>query len=280
MSNGRFVFFLAVLMAGLVTGCSSVDGMQKKDLEYLSASSEAGMKWDLENSYEYRLDYQVDNNIYRYFTILVKPSYKYIQVLVKNGRPVSISVIGREDAISPGVSRCTLFPFREGLHVDECLEEFNKEVISLGGAAWKDEALVFNNNEKKRLEGERNETFTEIAVLSPITVPVALVMAPFYAGSMVSEVTVQKKTRIDLGRQAGLAKIIEKVPESQISRVNDKGTFYIASGVLMRTPSIGVGFDGNNVVWIQRSPRWLCSGGFMFWGNECVFGDFSKKDSQ
>ena len=274
MRNYWFSKLLIVVSVLLAVISCTTGGLKQKDLENLHNTKTKKEKMELNNSHEYRLDYMLGGDVFIYAIFLVESSYQYLQVLIKNKKILSISIKknNRRKAFFPDIKRCTLFPAHQELDVQGCLTNFNREMISLNDPQWSVGVLDLDKSEKDASQRGKYQLIGMTAILSPILVPVAVVAAPFLAADAISENVTQGNFKLKLGKNDNLKEILKKIPEDNKSSFNDNGTFYFASGIVISSPAIGIGFEGENIIWIQRSPGGMCGGGFMFWGNKCVFG--------
>jgi len=198
-------------------------------------------------------------------------------MLIKNKKIVSISKINRGEVFFPKIKKCTLFPAHAGLNVQHCLKEFSALMVSLDDPQWK--KGIFNLNQSQRSPPDTGiyQTIGMALILSPILIPTAILASPFLMGDAISKNVTQSDFTLKLGKNNNLKEILKEIPENNKSSFNNNGTFYFASGIIISSPIIGIGFEGESIIWVQRSPKWICGGGFMFWGNKCVFGKHNDK---
>jgi len=268
----RKLKLLIVISTLFAVASCAVNGINKEDIKTLSNAEGKIEKPEISNKHIYRLDYMFANDFFVYVTFLIKSSSQYIQMLVKNDNIISVSKIGRYEAFSPEIKRCTLFPTHKDLDVKRCLMNFTDKVVSLKDPSWAQDALKVDGSEEKSLDSDKQEAMVATTILSPLVIPALIVVSPLIVGDAISENETRENFKLKLGKNNNLQSVLSSIPKNNKSYYNDSGSFYFSTGVLLSTPAVGIGFEGDSVLWVQRSPAWVCGGGYMFWGNKCAFG--------
>ncbi|QQD19507.1 hypothetical protein I6N98_06560 [Spongiibacter nanhainus] len=265
----RFVsatFFAAVLVA-----CSSSTvEIEQVDNALASQQTEA-----LENFSTYRLDYLHEGGIFSYFTFEVTGKYRYFELLSENGQVVAASEIGKGQHYWPRLRECTLFPHRDNLDVSACFARFNAKTIEATDPDLLQKLNGTNDELSGQFQQEAVGTSIFAALLSPLLIPATLISSPMMIYDSMSAQKKRGAFRLALGPNDDLEGYLKSLAPNNVSKNGNAGSAYLASGILGE-PALAFGFIGNQIIWIQRNPRWSCGGGFMFWGNTCTVGSHGE----
>jgi hypothetical protein len=258
----KLVFILLVL-----SGCAS-NTVSLKDINEAKDSHDFKT---LSNSYQFRLDYLINDKKYSYFTYEIEDKDRYIELLTESGRLLASSEISRDQFYWPEIRECTLFPHHEKLDVVECLSKFNLNVKNNNNPNFLTNLKSVNEEEKKRKNNGAVGTVVFAILLSPILVPAAILSSPILVYDYKSSENQKEKFHLTLSSNKGLENYLSSFDSNFISKSNGKGSAYLESGI-MDEPSVAFGYINNEVIWIQLKPSWVCGGGFMFWGLKCTVG--------
>ncbi len=260
-------FFELVILFILVSGCAS----KTVRINDVIGATEENSSSVLKDKSSYRLDYLIDGKKYSYSTFEVKGKYTYFQLLVEEGKIVSSSEITLQALYSPEIRRCTLFPYHDQLNVQECLLQFNHSVLESNNPNFIDGLTKLNRSEKNKQNNGAMGTLLFAAILSPILVPAAVMALPLSVYDYASAEGRKQSFQLELGHNTNLDSYLASLDQKLVSKVGSSGTAYLESGIIAE-PTLAFGFLENDIVWIQRNPRWTCGGGFMFWGHKCTVG--------
>jgi len=221
----------------------------------------------------YRLEYSIEGERFTYSTYEVEGSGSLVQVLTDGTAVLAVSPLAdAADARAPAIRACTLFPVHGALDVNGCFAAFNAGVLAQNDTAWR-QALtqpgIARQQETRQAAGTLAGT---AAALAPVIVPAAVLAAPVLVFDYLSAAQRREQFHLRLGVNPMLQSYLATFDDRAKSIVNGHGTAYVEAGVTLRTPAVAFGFQGDEVVWIQRRPSWSCGGGFMFWGNSCRIG--------
>lgn len=220
----------------------------------------------------YRLYYVVDGEHFNYATYELEDTGQWLQVLADATKVRAISALANaQDAYAPDIQACTLFPYRESLDVNVCFSEFNSSLMAANDAGW------YQAAQQPQSGNESGSLIGTTLVLGPVIVPATVFAAPLWVFDYLSANAQRKQFHLQLGLNPALDEYLATIGERAKSLHDGKGTAYIEAGVTMQTPALAFGFQGDEVIWIQRDPSWSCGGGFMFWGNTCSIGKHSSK---
>ena len=259
-----------IILIFYLVGCAS-NTISESDTYSISTKDNSLGK--LEHKHKYRLDYFVSGEPYSFSTYEINGRSRYIQVLAKRGEVLAISELTEVSKVyRPIIRRCTLFPFHPDLDVQSCFKEFNKSILEKNDPSWLNKIKPVNEAENERKNKEAFGTTVMAVTIAPIIAPAALIMMPVSLADAISSGGIQKEFQLTLGKNNDLSRMLQKLENEHKSELNNNGTAYIASGIVIEAPEIAFGYMGNDVVWIQKSPSWSCGGGFMFWGLKCTVG--------
>lgn len=260
------IFFAMALFA-----CSS----STVEIEHVNKALSSQQAEALENFATYRLDYLHEGKTFTYFTFEVAGKYRYFELLSENGRIVAASEIGRGQHYWPTLRECTLFPQHDNLDVSTCFERFNIRTIEATDPDLLQKLTRSNDKLSGQSQQEATGTAVFAALLSPLLIPAALISSPLMISDGMSSQKKRGTFRLALGPNDNLENLLGNLPSDNVSRNGNSGSAYLAAGVL-GAPALAFGFMGNQIIWIQRNPRWSCGGGFMFWGNTCTVGSHGE----
>lgn len=261
-----------IIFLGLF-GCSTI-GIKTHDLSQLKVGKKYESVIDITSEKSlYELEYLIEQDIFRYQTLFVSDSYRYIEVLYRNNILLAYSAISYAEAAWPEIRKCTLFPPHDDLNVTQCLSDLNNSILTRHNNEMSQIASILDDKEREKVNDGKYETIGAAVILSPIVIPVAIIMSPFLIYDTVDENSTIDNFRYKLGDDySKLQPLINTIPSDEIHVSNGSGSFYVNAGS-MDSPAIAVGIENNKIIWIQKDPIWLCGGGFIFWGMKCIVGD-------
>ncbi len=232
------------------------------------------------NKHLYQLIYEVSGEKYTYSTYEIKDKYKFLQISTKGDDINSISLITLHEAYWPSIRDCTLFPYHENVDSEGCLRDFNSNIETMSSLQWKKEILATNQSLK---ETQKNETIGAylmtgiVAVLTaPIIIPVAVIATPLASTADSYSEREKDLFNIQLGETIS-DKLISSIDQKYVSLINSTGTVFIYGNIFFGEETLAFGTFDSKVIWVQREPKWVCGGGFMYWGQLCVMGNHNDK---
>lgn len=231
----------------------------------------------LTRSYQFRLDYLVNNKPYTYLTFEIKDTYRYFQLLLEDDSIISISEIKIGDMYFPEINRCTIFPIKPNDDVNGCFKAFNSKLLELNNSSLLTETISQNEIERKNNQNYEHGMLMIFGFLSPLLIPVAAINLPFWAIEDNVKSTQHEEFKLALGTNEKLETYLEQLDRDHVSRQGLIGSAYLEAG-FFGAPSLAFGFEANRVTWIQMEPPYACGGGFLFWGNKCKIGHLDSMD--
>ena len=263
---------LLIALLLILPGCAS------KSIT-LSEMSEAYQEKELnrlEGLHQFRLDYYLNGKTYVYLTIEIKDQYKYAQILAEDSKIIAASVIEKWDFYSPEIRRCTLFPYHTDLDVSACLKDFTTAVQAVNDPDLINALREPDEQNRQKQSGALTGTVVMATVLSPLLVPAAVLQSPLLVYDYTSVEGRKEEFTLKVGPSANLDGYVNSLDSDYVSVSGNSGTAYLESGI-MNEPALAFGFEGDNLLWVQTKPRWVCGGGFMFWGLKCTVGRHDDK---
>lgn len=246
----------------LLCGCSNTVTM--KQIE--QALSKQQLSPVIEQS-RHKLYYMVGEHHYLYVTVEIEEQHKFIELLISNQQILAASEITKNQHYEQDYRECTHFPVKTG--TEHCLENFHTTLLKRNN----NKILQTLNNTPGSSDPADGQMVGHVVfgvLLSPILIPAMVLQAPLYAYDYTSTNQTKQKFNLALGVNSALPGFLQNLDPKQVSRDGEQGSAYVAAGLLSE-PVVGFGFKGNQVIWIYDNPSWVCGGGFIFWGQTCIF---------
>jgi hypothetical protein len=266
------MFFRLVFILFSLCGCAS-NTVSLYDINEAKNNSDFR---PLNNQHQFRLDYLINQKKYSYSTYEIENKDRYIQLLTENGQLIASSEISSNQFFWPEIRKCTLFPYHSTLDVVECLSKFNLDIRNNNDPNLLSNLKILNKDEKSKNNDKGAGFIVFATLLSPILVPAAILSSPLLIYDYTSSENKKEKFHLKLGLNDGFKNYLSSFDSKFISKFNDNGTAYVASGIL-NEPAVAFGFINNEIIWIQQDPLWTCGGGFIFWGLKCTVGWHENK---